>query len=144
MRPCGSALTDSGKPPHLVSARTAIPRLGNELDGARYEILGTDLEKVRPPDRTRFSGAIVLQDKSKSVDVKLVDPIAQAVSDHVEHGKVYGVSREKGEIGASTIPEAPFTAGLPPLIRLAGYLSPVGSKTKRAGKAIAKRGVTEC
>src|SRR5271154_4943874 len=72
--------------PNLVAARTAIPRLGDQLHGGEYRVLAASFQKtaliVKPVRLTRQNGAEI---KAKAIHMGLGHPIAEAVGDHLDY-----------------------------------------------------------
>ena len=82
---------------HLISARTAIPRLGDQLDRAQLRVLAAGLEEpaliIEPAGLAGENRAEV---EAKAVDMRLARPIAQTVGDHLDHPHVVEVERVPG------------------------------------------------
>src|SRR5271154_3210511 len=82
--------------PNLVAARTAIPRLCDQLHGGEYRVLAAGLQEpalvVKAVRLARQDGAEI---KAKAIHMGLRHPIAEAVGDHLDHPhmtEVEGVS----------------------------------------------------
>src|SRR5262249_39525108 len=81
----------------LVAARPAIPRLGDEFDGAEYRVLADRFEEaaliVEAVRLAREDGAEI---KAEAIDVGLLHPVAQAVREHLDDARAAAVERVAG------------------------------------------------
>src|SRR5471030_906311 len=78
----------------LISAGTAIPRLGDQLHAGENRVLTATVEEPAAFIETvglaaEDSGKI----KAETVHVHLGDPVAQAVGDHLQHARMRQVER---------------------------------------------------
>ena len=86
-----------GKTAHLISARTAVPRLGDELDVGERRILAYDLQKsALGVEAVGLARQDRPQIEAESVDPRFVHPIAQTVHDHLDDARVAQVERVSG------------------------------------------------
>ena len=86
-----------GKAADLISARAAVPRLGDEFDISEHRILAHDLQEaafgVEPVGLARKDRP---QIEAESVDPRFGHPIAQTVRDHLDDARVAEVERVAG------------------------------------------------
>ena len=73
----------------LIAAWPAVPGFGDQLDGAEHGILTACFQKaalvVEAVGLARKNGA---QIKTEAIDFGFLDPVAQAVGDHLHHARV--------------------------------------------------------
>ena len=81
----------------MISARPAIPGFGDEFHGPQKRILAHRFEKttlvIKP---VLFAGKNRSKIESKTIDPRLLNPIAETVCDHLNYAgvnKVKGVAR---------------------------------------------------
>ena len=83
--------------PDLIAAGAAVPGLGDELDLGEHRVLPAGIEEaaalVEAVVLAREDGAEV---EAEAVDVHVLDPVAQAVGDHLQHARVRQVQRVPG------------------------------------------------
>src|SRR5688572_24060883 len=83
--------------PELVAPRAAVPGLGDHLHPREHRVLQAGLHEavvgVEAAWLAREDGAQV---EAEAVDVHVLDPVAQAVGDHLDHHRVREVERVAG------------------------------------------------
>ena len=78
----------------LIPALADVPRLGDELDLADHGILLDQIEEGRQPvDVVQLARERRGEIEAEAVDVHVVDPVAQAVHDELQHVRVAHVQR---------------------------------------------------
>src|SRR5205085_1214511 len=82
---------------HLVSARPAIPRLGDQLDSAQLRVLAACLQKAALiVEACGLAGEDRAKIETEAVDMRLARPIPQTVGHHLDHPHVVEVERIAG------------------------------------------------
>ena len=110
LRPAG------GKAAHLIAARTAVPRLGDELDLGEQRILADHLQKsALGVEAVGLARQDRPQIEAESVDPRFAHPIAQAVHDHLYDA---GVAKIEGVPGARVVDVEARLIRHQPVIRL--------------------------
>ena len=85
----------------LITAGTHIPGFGDQLYGTQHRVLITGLQEAALIVETiRLAGEDGTQIEAKAIDVQFVDPVAQAVGDHLNHR---GVREVQGVAGAGIV-----------------------------------------
>src|SRR5580704_8045899 len=83
--------------PDLIAAWTAIPWFCDQLHRFKRRVLAAGLEKSRLIiEAIWFAGEDGAEIETETVDMGLVDPIAQAIGDHLDHPRVRQIQRVSG------------------------------------------------
>ena len=83
--------------PQLIAARTDVPGFCNQLDPGQHRVLPDCIEKAALRVKAlRLAAQDTGQIKAEAVDVKGLDPVAQAVHNHAQHHRVGQVERVAG------------------------------------------------
>src|ERR1700733_10479619 len=86
-----------GKAADLISARTTVPRLGDQFDVGEHGVLADDLqESALGVEAVRLAREDRPQIEAESVDPRFRHPITQTVRDHLDDARVAEVERVAG------------------------------------------------
>ena len=85
------------KAAHLIAARTAIPRLGNQTHAREHRILPATVEKAAAFVETmRLAAENRGEIEAETVHFHFAYPVAQAVGHHLQHARMRQVQRIAG------------------------------------------------
>src|SRR5580704_2905971 len=81
----------------LIAARAAIPRFGDQLDSAQHRILAAGFQKATlVVEAIRFARKNSAEIKTETIYLGFLDPITQAVGDHLHYSGVRKVDSVAG------------------------------------------------
>src|SRR5262245_51811723 len=86
-----------GEPTELIATRPKIPRFGDQLDLAEDRVLAYRIKKTAALiEAMRLAAERCCQIEAETVDMHLLDPVAQAVHDQLQDAGVAEIERVAG------------------------------------------------